>query len=107
MHWAIRNFKKASPDEKPHVVTTNIEHCATELPLKEWSKENEIGKSNYNIHTFHLIKFAYFLRLQHFHYFSRCVVCRGQSKIRVRRTRRYRSISKTKYVYGYRNASQQ
>ena len=53
MHWAIRNFKKASPDEKPHVVTTNIEHCATELPLKEWSKENEMGKLDY--HT--LLKF--------------------------------------------------
>ena len=27
----------------PHVVTTNIEHPAVDLPLRQWSKEGTIG----------------------------------------------------------------
>jgi cysteine sulfinate desulfinase/cysteine desulfurase-like protein len=30
-------------DVIPHVVTTNIEHPATELPLRQWEQEGRIG----------------------------------------------------------------
>ena len=42
MHWAIESFKLKHPDKIPHIVTTNIEHCATELPLKSWSDQGKI-----------------------------------------------------------------
>ena len=43
MHWAIENYKLKNPSGlKPHIITTNIEHCATELPLKQWQKEGKI-----------------------------------------------------------------
>ena len=42
MHWAIESFRSKFPEKIPHVVTTNIEHCATELPLKAWRKEGKI-----------------------------------------------------------------
>ena len=43
MHWAIENYKAKNPSgEIPHIITTNIEHCATELPLKQWRKEGKI-----------------------------------------------------------------
>ena len=44
MHWTIENFKKNKKDVIPHIVTSNIEHCATELPLKQWKIDNRIGK---------------------------------------------------------------
>ena len=42
MHWAIETFKSKYPNQVPHIITTNIEHCATELPLKAWQKEGRI-----------------------------------------------------------------
>ena len=52
MHWAIEEFKRnplISSGEKPHIITTNIEHCATELPLQHWAEMNLIGRiSNTN-----------------------------------------------------------
>ena len=36
MHWAMEAFKTFNSNAIPHIVTTNIEHCATELPLKKW-----------------------------------------------------------------------
>ena len=42
MHWAVENYKSKHPDKIPHVITTNIEHCATELPLKQWEKDGRI-----------------------------------------------------------------
>ena len=42
MHWAIESFRSKFPEKTPHIVTTNIEHCATELPLKAWQKEGRI-----------------------------------------------------------------
>ena len=42
MHWAIESFRSKFPEKIPHIVTTNIEHCATELPLKAWQKEGKI-----------------------------------------------------------------
>jgi hypothetical protein len=49
MHSAIEEFLKWSSKHskesvKPHVVTTNIEHCATELPLKHWEEKGIIGE---------------------------------------------------------------
>jgi hypothetical protein len=49
MHSAIEEFLKWSSTHskesvKPHVVTTNIEHCATELPLKHWEEKGIIGE---------------------------------------------------------------
>ena len=47
MHWAIEEFKRnpmITSGEKPHIITTNIEHCATELPLKRWAEMNLIGR---------------------------------------------------------------
>ena len=47
MHWAIEEFKRnpmITSGEKPHIITTNIEHCATELPLQHWAEMNLIGR---------------------------------------------------------------
>ena len=45
MHSAIEAFKSTSSRERiPHIITTNVEHCATELPLKNWTSKGEIGK---------------------------------------------------------------
>lgn len=55
MHSAIKSYKRwrdKLPDNDqakkkfstvPHVITSNIEHCATTLPLKNWESEGEIG----------------------------------------------------------------
>ena len=44
MHSAIEAFRKSNPVATiPHVITTNVEHCATELPLKKWESEGKIG----------------------------------------------------------------
>ena len=49
MHSAIVEYRKwATSNEMassklPHVVTTNVEHCATELPLKHWEEQGLIG----------------------------------------------------------------
>ena len=45
MHWAIEAFKKQFLGKIPHIVTSNIEHCATELPLKRWQEKGEIEVS--------------------------------------------------------------
>ena len=44
MHWAIEAYKACHDDqaEIPHVITSNIEHCATELPLKKWQQAGQI-----------------------------------------------------------------
>lgn len=34
IHWATETFRNRFQSQIPHVITTNIEHCATELPLK-------------------------------------------------------------------------
>ena len=52
MHWAIENFKSINPSRpKPHIITTNIEHCATELPLKQWQKESKIDVTFVPVNT--------------------------------------------------------
>ena len=51
MHWSIENFKKNNKDVIPHIVTSNIEHCATELPLKQWKIENKIGNFLLNLYS--------------------------------------------------------
>ena len=49
MHSATVEFRKWSAatgnvtSSIPHIVTTNIEHCATELPLKHWLQQGLIG----------------------------------------------------------------
>ena len=47
MHSAIESFLKWSKTEeddnaKPHMITTNVEHPATELPLKHWEQSGRI-----------------------------------------------------------------
>ena len=42
MHWVIENYKTQNPGKIPHIITTNIEHCATELPLKQWETDGRI-----------------------------------------------------------------
>ena len=42
MKWAIEAFRSQFPDQIPHIITSNIEHCATELPLKAWQREGKI-----------------------------------------------------------------
>ena len=53
MHSAIEEFRLWSKSSGkiglPHVVTTNIEHCATELPLKHWMERGLIGERSRNI----------------------------------------------------------
>ena len=55
MHSAVESFrewrKKLDEEEGvscstwiPHVITSNIEHVATELPLKKWQEEGKIGR---------------------------------------------------------------
>ena len=51
MHWAIESFKNQFPDQVPHIVTSNIEHCATELPLKSWQKEGRIKVTFVPVHN--------------------------------------------------------
>ena len=42
--WCKNSFADANPVPKlPHVVTTNIEHPAVDLPLRQWRKEETIG----------------------------------------------------------------
>jgi len=41
--WAISNGIQLSSN-RPHVLTTNVEHCATELPLKHWEEQGLIGR---------------------------------------------------------------
>ena len=56
MHWAIEEFKRnplITSGEKPHIITTNIEHCATELPLKRWAEMNLIGRNKNTYMSFH------------------------------------------------------
>ena len=49
MHSAIQEFTQWSNVTgnrgKAHVITTNIEHCATELPVKNWAHQGLIGKT--------------------------------------------------------------
>jgi hypothetical protein len=49
MHSAIEEFRRWSKTNGklglPHVITTNVEHCATELPLKHWMEQGLIGKT--------------------------------------------------------------
>ena len=41
--WSsIQAFKQKHPDKKPHVVTSNVEHPAVDLPLKHWSDQGLI-----------------------------------------------------------------
>lgn len=40
--WATSNGIQSSSN-RPHVLTTNVEHCATELPLKHWEEQGLIG----------------------------------------------------------------
>ncbi|XP_059084698.1 selenocysteine lyase-like [Tigriopus californicus] len=42
MHSSIEHFKKANPTVKPHVITSNIEHVATDLPLRKWLAQGVI-----------------------------------------------------------------
>jgi cysteine sulfinate desulfinase/cysteine desulfurase-like protein len=50
MHWAIETFMTChTNDMKPHVITTNIEHCATELPLKAWQETGKIGTTQLSV----------------------------------------------------------
>ena len=49
MHSAIVEYRKwatsngMASSKLPHIVTTTVEHCATELPLKHWEEQGLIG----------------------------------------------------------------
>ena len=51
--WCKKSISTANSVPKlPHVVTTNIEHPAVDLPLRQWSEEGTIGRWNvYQIAT--------------------------------------------------------
>jgi len=45
IHSAVICFSKlVGNGQKPHIITTNIEHCAIELPLKHLEKEGLVGE---------------------------------------------------------------
>ena len=57
MNWAIEAFRSQFPDQIPHIITSNIEHCATELPLKAWQKEGKIEVDTYRSGTYSNFRF--------------------------------------------------